>query len=56
MTETGPATVGGDGRALEVVQHLPGGRVHEADVRVERRREIRLAVLRGHHRSYGILG
>ena len=31
--------------ALEVVEHLASGHVHEADVRVERRREVGLVIL-----------
>ena len=38
--------------ALEVVQHLPGGHVHEADVRVKGRREVGLVVLGWHNRRY----
>lgn len=38
----------------EVVQELPGGRVHQADVRIQRGGQIGLVVLCGHHGSHGV--
>ena len=40
--------------AFEVVEHLAGGHVHKADMRVERRREVGLVILRRHNGSYGV--
>ena len=56
VPEAGADTVRRARVALEVVQHLPGGHVHEPDVRVKGCREVGLVVLGRYDRCYRFWG
>ena len=55
-TETCPTSVRRVGVAAEVIQQLPCGPVHQPNVGVESRDEVRLVIFRRYHRGYGVYG
>ena len=54
IAKTSAATIGLIDMAREVVQHLPGGTIHEAYMVVESGNKVGLGILGRYHRCYGI--